>query len=92
VCARTQTRTHTGLYGTYFENTDFTDHGVQPNGSSAASQPSFTRLDKLIDMNWRASQRPCGMPNEIHKEIGPDYFSVRWQVVEKQNICSDLVV
>jgi len=32
------------------------------------------------------------MPNEIHKEIGPDYFSVRWQVVEKQNICSDLVV
>ena len=68
-----------GLLGTYFENTDLTDHGLLPNGSSVSLVPSYTRLDEKIDFNWRKSQRPCGPPSSIHKDIGPDFFSVRWQ-------------
>ena len=68
-----------GLYGTYFENSDLSDHGVSPDGSSAASVPSFARLDRQVDFNWHKSQRPCGTPAQINKDIGPDYFSARWQ-------------
>jgi hypothetical protein len=68
-----------GLYGTYFENSDLSDHGVLPNGSSATLVPSFARLDSQIDFDWPKSQRPCGTPAQINKDIGPDYFSVRWQ-------------
>ena len=67
-----------GLYGTYFENTDFTDHGVLPNGK-ASQVPSVVRLDAGIDFDWRKSERPCGMPSDIQKDIGPDFFSVRWK-------------
>ena len=68
-----------GLYGTYFENSDFTDHGELPDGSAASLLPSFVRLDREIDFNWRKSDRPCGLPSKIRKDIGPDFFSVRWK-------------
>eukprot|EP00960_Hanusia_phi_P071583 767583-Hanusia_phi.AAC.5 len=65
-----------GLQGMYFENTDFTDHGLSPNGSSAV--PSYSRVDETIDFDWKKTQRPVPAPEESFKDIGPDFFSVRW--------------
>ncbi len=67
-----------GLVGTYFENTDLSDHATSANGSTA-SAAAFTRLDSAIDFSWRRSERPCGQAKDIGKDIGPDYFSVRWR-------------
>ena len=67
-----------GLYGTYFENADFIDNDVAPNGLPE-SRKSFERIDSQINFFWFLNERPCGDPSEILKDIGPDYFSVRWR-------------
>ena len=72
--------TEGGLYGEYFENSDLSDHGLRPNSSLASLLPPFVRKDRLIDFNWTKSERPCGPPAMINKDIGPDYFSARWKV------------
>jgi hypothetical protein len=75
---RGQVQQSGGLYGTYFENTDFVDNDVAPDGSRE-SRKSFERIDPEINFVWRINERPCGNPTDIQKEIGPDYFSVRWR-------------
>jgi len=67
-----------GIYGTYFENSDFSDSPVTPQGS-LSQQRHFERIDERIDFVWTGSERPCGEPADIGKDIGPDYFSVRWR-------------
>ena len=67
-----------GIYGTYFENSDFTDSPITPGGE-LSRQRHFERIDNMIDFVWSGSERPCGEPADIGKTIGPDYFSVRWR-------------
>ena len=67
-----------GIYGTYFENADFTDSPITPNGQ-LSRQRHYERIDNKIDFMWAGSERPCGEPSDIGKTIGPDYFSVRWR-------------
>ena len=71
-----------GLYGTYFENLDYIDNDIAPDGTPE-NRKSFERLDSQINFFWRENERPCGSPSEILKEIGPDYFSVRWRGMVK---------
>jgi hypothetical protein len=71
-----------GLYGTYFENMDFVDNDVAPDGSPE-SRRSFERIDPVVDFFWRQNERPCGDPSLILKDIGPDYFSARWRGMVK---------
>ena len=75
---RGQVQQSGGLYGTYFENIDFVDNDVAPDGTRAIRK-SFERIDPEINFVWRINERPCGNPPDIMKEIGPDYFSVRWR-------------
>ena len=71
-----------GLYGRYFENMDFIDNDVAPDGSPE-KRKSFERIDPQINFFWRLNERPCGTPSDILKDIGPDYFSVRWRGMVK---------
>ncbi len=70
-----------GLYGMYFENSDFTDHSVAPDGSLATN--SYERIDSAVDFLWDLGTRPVGDPETIGKDIGPDFFSVRWRGLVK---------
>jgi len=77
-----------GLFGTYFENDDLTDHGqLAWNPNAAATLPSFQRIDSTIDFVWSTNQPvdPASAEFQTYfaagnqlKRIGPDYFSVRW--------------
>jgi len=40
-----------GIFGTYFENEDLTDHATTPDGSLSFIN-SFERFDPEIDLNW----------------------------------------
>jgi len=78
-----------GLFGTYFENDDLTDHGqLAWNPDIASTVASFQRIDPTIDFVWSTNQPvdPSSAEfqayieagNQFKKRIGPDYFSVRW--------------
>ena len=67
-----------GLYGTYLESADWTDNSIGPDGF-INTRKSFERIDTEIDFLWVGNERPAGTPDEIGKDIGPDYFSVRWR-------------
>jgi len=67
-----------GLFGTYFENDDLTDHGTDTLGVATISS-SFSRVDAAINFDW-SGIRPVPSPSmSFLKDIGPNYFSVRWQ-------------
>ena len=67
-----------GVFGSYFENDDMTDHGSDTYGLSTESKP-YTRMDSTIDFNWNGG-RPVPAPSTtMKKDIGPSYFSVRWR-------------
>ena len=67
-----------GLFGTYFENDDLTDHGIDTDGVATASKP-YQRMDATINFDWRGI-RPVPPPSpSMKKDIGPNYFSARWQ-------------
>jgi len=77
-----------GLFGTYFENDDLTDHGqLAFNPDVVATMASFQRIDSTIDFVWLTNQPVDPASAEFKsylsggsqtKRIGPDYFSVRW--------------
>jgi mannan endo-1,4-beta-mannosidase len=67
-----------GVFGTYFENDDLSDHGTDTLGVATESKP-FQRMDATIDFNW-LGVRPVPAPSmAMKKDIGPNYFSARWQ-------------
>jgi len=67
-----------GVFGTYFENDDLTDHGTDTLGVATEAKP-FQRMDATIDFDWSGS-RPVPAPSlTMKKDIGPSYFSARWQ-------------
>ena len=67
-----------GLFGTYFENDDLTDHGVDTDGIATSSKP-YQRMDATIDFDWRGV-RPVPPPSTtMKKDIGPNYFSAQWE-------------
>ncbi len=53
-----------GVYGTYFENADFTDSPMTPGGQ-LSTQRHYERIDNKIDFLWVGSERPCGEPSVI---------------------------
>jgi hypothetical protein len=67
-----------GVFGSYYENDDLTDHGSDTLGLATESKP-FTRMDATIDFDWKGG-RPVPAPSlTMKKDIGPSYFSARWQ-------------
>jgi hypothetical protein len=67
-----------GVFGTYFENDDLSDHGTDTDGLATNEKP-FQRMDATIDFNWQGF-RPVPPPStRMKKDIGPNYFSARWQ-------------
>jgi len=67
-----------GVFGTYFENDDLSDHGTDTLGVATESKP-FRRMDATIDFDWSGG-RPVPAPSlTMKKDIGPSYFSARWQ-------------
>jgi hypothetical protein len=74
-----------GLYGLYFENSNFLDNG-QYNlgaGSIQSTISTFQRVDKAIDFDWTVKP-PVDLSAAEYaywrgkKSIGPKYFSARW--------------
>jgi hypothetical protein len=74
-----------GLYGLYFENSNFQDNG-QYNlgaGSIPSTISTFQRVDPSIDFDWSVIP-PVDLSAAAYaywsgkKSIGPKYFSARW--------------
>mmetsp|Transcript_34887 Transcript_34887/g.82189 ORF Transcript_34887/g.82189 Transcript_34887/m.82189 type:complete len:5981 (-) Transcript_34887:63-18005(-) len=66
-----------GVFGTYFENDDLTDHGTDTLGVATEAKP-YQRMDATIDFDWHGG-RPVPAPSTtMTKDIGPSYFSARW--------------
>jgi hypothetical protein len=60
-----------GLYGFYYENTDFSD--TDPNVAP------FSKIEPHINLKLGYARPIADMTGKIGvKDIGPDYFSVRW--------------
>ena len=71
-----------GVFGTYFENDDLSDHGTDTYGVLTEAKP-YQRMDATIDFDWKGG-RPVPAPSPtMKKDIGPSYFSARWRGMVK---------